>query len=226
MKNAIGSKSARTQKAPKGNPASEVVLDNGTVAVLPNPADAPAPPKAPRNRKPEPTVATKAEVPGWAKRAAARDTAAEMAPVPEAAPMAKPAPATTPPASRRARAPKAAKVPAPAKGKATPPAPAGSLRAIGNGWLDHMKAKGSAPSTLSSYAADLDVAHEFFGDAKATEVTADQIAKFEVSKGVVKKASGKPKAKPTILKTRRALRLALTWAVEKKLLKAAPYPAA
>ena len=43
MRNATGSKSARNPKAVMA-PAPEVVLDNGTVAVLPNPADAPAPP--------------------------------------------------------------------------------------------------------------------------------------------------------------------------------------
>jgi site-specific recombinase XerD len=140
--------------------------------------------------------------------------------VPEAAPAVEPA---TP---KKGRAPKAAKAKKPDEtAKAEPPAPAGSLRAIGNGWLDHMKAKGSSASTLSSYAADLNVAHEFFGNVKAAEVTADQVAKFHVSKGVMKKANGKAKAQPTILKTRRALRLALTWAVEKKLIAKAPYAA-
>jgi hypothetical protein len=225
MTNAKGSKSVPTKKTPK-TPAPEVTLENGTVAVLPNPADAPAPPKGSRRKKPEPTVATKPEVPEFAKRAAARDTVAEMAAVPEVAPVAEPA-HETPAPTKKGRAPTAAKAKATGKtAKAEPAAPPGSLRAIGNGWLDHMKAKGSSASTLSSYAADLDVAHAFFGEVKAAEVTADQIKKFESSKGVTKKRNGKPRAMPTILKTRRALRLALTWAAEKKLLKGTPYSAA
>src|SRR5262245_45914358 len=109
MTNTKGSKSARTAKAPKTTPAPEVTLDSGTVAVLPNPTDAPAPLKRGRKTKPEPTVATKTEVPEWAQRAATRDTAAEMAAVPEAAPITEPAPET--PAPKKGRAPKAAKAP-------------------------------------------------------------------------------------------------------------------
>jgi hypothetical protein len=43
------------------------------------------------------------------------------------------------------------------------------------------------------------------------------------AKGGERQAEG---AMPTILKTRRALRLALTWAAEMKLIKKAPIPAA
>jgi hypothetical protein len=218
MKNPRESKSARTAKAattPADGGAPEVRVVSGTVAVLPNPADAPAPPKRGRPTKPAPTVATKAEVPDWAKRAAARDTAAEMAAVPEAPPVAEP----TPPKRRRA-----------AKPEQTPTARAakpGSLRAVGTSWIDAIRKNGASASTVSSYGNDLEVAYQFLdGDAPASGITEKQIAAFDKCKAVLTKRNGKPKAQPTILKTRRALRLALTWAEEQKLIKKAPYPAA
>jgi hypothetical protein len=217
MKNATGSKSARNAK-----PAPEVAIDATTVAVLPNPVDAAAPPKRGRKAKPEPTIATKAEVPEWAKRAAARDTGAEMAAVTEAAPVVEPAPEA--PTSKKGRTPKAAK---PKPASKAPAAAPGSLRAIGDGWLESLRAAGHTPSTVSSYGNDLAIAYEHLGaDTVAATITEKQIAGFNASKGVVKKDNGKPKAQPTILKTRRALRLALTWAADEKLIKRAPYPAA
>jgi hypothetical protein len=217
MKNATGSKSARTTKAPKTpveGGAPEVKIDAGTTVVLPNPADAPAPPKPKRSKKPAPTVA---EVPDWAERAAARDTAAEMATVPEAVPVA------DTPAPKKGRAPKAKAKPA---AKETPAATPGSLRAIGDGWLESLRDAGHTPSTVSSYGNDLAIAYEHLGaDASAAAITEKQIASFNASKGVTRKANGKPKAQPTILKTRRALRLALVWAEQKKLIAKAPYAA-
>jgi hypothetical protein len=211
-----GSKSAATTKPA---PAPEVAIDATAVAVLPNPADAPAPPKRGRKAKPEPTVATKTEVPEWAQRAAGRDTAAEMAAVPEAAPV------VEAPAPKKGHAPKPPK--AKAAGKATPAATPGSLRAIGDAWLESLRAAGHTPSTVSSYGNDLAIAYEHLGaDTAAADLTEKQIAGFNASKGVVKKANGKAKAQPTILKTRRALRLALVWAEQKKLIAKAPYPAA
>jgi hypothetical protein len=166
-----------------------------------------------------------ADLPDWAKRAAARDTANEMAAVPEAAPTPPATPETLPP--KKGRAPKAA---TPARKKAapteTPAAIPGSLRAIGNGWLDALRDAGHTPSTLSSYANDLEVAYEHFGETKvAAEITEKEIAAFNASRGVVKTRAGKSKAQPTILKTRRALRLALVWAEQTKLIKKAPFPA-
>ena len=228
MKDREGSKSDETPmtRTPAENGRPAVTLDTGATVVLPNPADAPPPSKRVGRKKTPPTVAAKGapgaaatELPTWAKRAASRGTSAEMAAVREAAPKAEPV--ADPPAPKRGRLPKTAKTRRP--GKAAPATPPDSLRAVGNGWLDAMRAKGSSASTLSSYGIDLEVAHEFFGDLKAAEVTADRVAKFNASRNVMKKTSGKPKAKPTILKTRRALRLALTWAEEKGLIKKAPY---
>jgi hypothetical protein len=195
-----------------------VKLDTGTTVVLPTPMDAPAPPKPSRRKKAQPTVATKAEVPDWAQRAATRDTAAEMAAVPEAAPVAEA------PAPKKGRAPKPKATPALKPAPTTTP---GSLRAIGDAWLESLRAAGHTPSTVSSYGNDLEIAYEHLGaDTAAGTITERQIAGFNASKGVTKKANGNPKAQPTILKTRRALRLALVWAEQKKLIAKAPYSAA
>ncbi len=50
------------------------------------------------------------------------------------------------------------------------------------------------------------------------------MAIYFASDRVTKLRTGKPKAKPSVDKTRRVLRLALVWAAEKKLIKAAPIP--
>ena len=145
-----GSKSAPTKKAPKtpaqgGKP--EVTLENGTTVVLPNPADAPAPPKSGRKKKPEPALVTKAEVPDWAKRAAARDTAAEMAAVPErtSAQVVRRLGVQAVPAAARPRRRAAPQV-REGEGRTAKDAPAatpGSLRAIGNAWIDVAPRRGT-----------------------------------------------------------------------------------
>lgn len=92
------------------------------------------------------------------------------------------------------------------------PAP-GSLRAVGAAWLGHMASSGKTPATCSSYGKDLDLAYEFFGDVAAAEAQG-KLALFGASKLCLQKKNGKPKAKPTILKTQRALRMALDWAAK------------
>jgi hypothetical protein len=239
MRNRKGSKSAQTQKleTPAEGGKPEVTLANGTVAVLPNPGDAPPPPpKRPgKKKKAAPTVVTNAptaaratEVPDWAKRAAAHDTPAEMAAVSEVVTSAaEPGPEAPVAAAKRGRKPKAG-APAPEPGKADAPAATpGSLRAIGNAWIDHLRADGHSVSTVASYGNDLEVAYEHLGgDVAAAGLTERQIQGFNGCALVLRKKSGKPKAQPTILKTRRALRLALVWAAEQKLIAKAPYPAA
>jgi hypothetical protein len=172
-----------------------------------------------------------AEVPGWAKRAAGRNTPAEMAAATptDAAPVASDAPATPASATKPPRAPRATATTKPVKLKAAPkvdglkPAAPGSLRAVGDGWLASLKAAGHTPSTISSYGNDLAIAYEHFGEGQAAEITEKQVAAFNASAGVIKTKHGKSKAQPTILKTRRALRLALVWAAGQKIIKAAPY---
>ena len=101
-----------------------------------------------------------------------------------------------------------------------------TLQAIAAGWLDHMRELGKTPATVASYEGDLQIAMAVLGaETDAATLTAAQIAAYADCDAVTKTKSGKPKAQPTILKTRRALRLALTWAAETGLIPAASKPA-
>jgi hypothetical protein len=70
-------------------------------------------------------------------------------------------------------------------------------------------------STIASYANDVKIAIAFFvADTPAVGINAAYLAEFNISNGVMKLRSGEPKAQQTILKMRRAFRMALEWARE------------
>ncbi len=104
-----------------------------------------------------------------------------------------------------------------------PPA-AVTLKDVCARWLDHMRGLGKSQATVASYAGDLEIATKHFGDG-AVIPTADEVRAYEESEAVTRTRTGKPKAKPTILKTRRALRLAVTWAKGAGIIDASPYAA-
>lgn len=113
---------------------------------------------------------------------------------------------------------------APAEGVANANGSTGLLAAIATDWLAHLKATGTSASTLASYEADLGYATSHFGSMDHPGMwTESDIATFEASAKVTCTKSGKPKAKPTIMKTCRVLRLAVTWAFETKRIKSTPY---
>ena len=80
--------------------------------------------------------------------------------------------------------------------------------------------------TKANVDGDLMLALEHFGAATPVDtLTTNQIAAFFASDLVTRTKKGTAKARPTILKTRRVLRLALTWAVETNLVeRLAPLP--
>lgn len=99
------------------------------------------------------------------------------------------------------------------------------LPALAERYLKHLEQLGKTRGTVFSYEIDLGLAITHFGkDTNVRTLTEKEVAKFFNSDAVTKKRSGKPKAEPTILKTRRVLRLALAWAVEAGLLNEAPLP--
>jgi hypothetical protein len=57
------------------------------------------------------------------------------------------------------------------------------------------------------------------------DLTSEKVGGFFASAAVTKTRHGKHKAKATIDKTRRVLRLALVWAQDEKLVEVAPIPA-
>ncbi len=109
--------------------------------------------------------------------------------------------------------------------KARKPPAAVTVEQLSQQFLDHLKKLGKSPSTQVSYAGDLMLAIEVLGaDTKVSALTTQKIQAFNESGAVKKTAAGKPKARPTILKTRRVLRMALTWASETGKIKEAPLP--
>ena len=100
----------------------------------------------------------------------------------------------------------------------------GVLEQIGNDWLEHLNASGTSASTLASYAADFGNAKKHFGSMDAPNLwTEHDITGYENAMSVTHTRSGKPKAMPTIMKTRRVLRMALTWAFETRRISSIPY---
>ena len=132
---------------------------------------------------------------------------------PETATATEPAPETP--------APKKTK---PKKKKAGTPGPA-TLADVAAGYLAHMEEAGKSDGTISSYRMELKTAADELGeDTPIAEITPEKVAEYFACKRVTKLRSGKNKAKPSIDKTRRVLRLALVWAEERGIVKKAPLP--
>lgn len=170
--------------------------------------------RAARTPRPRATAAPVMVLPADTEPASARQTGAGVAVAPNPLP-----PAGTPPEA------------SPSKRRARPtvkPAKVarGSLGAVGAAWIEAIREAGHSDSTVSSYRRDLEVAYTHLGaDTAVDSLTEKLIAAFNACKAVMKKRNGKAKAKATVLKTRRALRLALTWAEQEGLIKKAPYAA-
>ena len=99
------------------------------------------------------------------------------------------------------------------------------LAAVCEVFLRHLE-KNKSRGTVFSYSVDLGIAREYFGDGRdVRSIVVGEVADFNASKGVMKKANGKAKAEPTILKTRRVLRMLLEFAAETGLIETAPIPA-
>ena len=131
---------------------------------------------------------------------------------PETATATEPAPETEPPKKARG------------KKKAATPGPA-TLADVAAGYLAHMEEAGKSDGTISSYRMELKTAADELGeDTPITEITPEKVAEYFACKRVTKLRSGKNKAKPSIDKTRRVLRLALVWAEERGIVKKAPLP--
>ena len=92
-------------------------------------------------------------------------------------------------------------------------------------YIQHMEKEGKSPGTVSSYTAELKLACKHLGaETRISAITANKVQAYFEGDAVTKLRSGKPKAKPSIDKTRRVLRLALAFAVSQKLIAATPIP--
>ena len=118
--------------------------------------------------------------------------------------------------------------PKPKKGRkkkvAIPPGTA-TLADIAAGYLADMETKGKSNGTIASYGMELRVAQDELGEGTlVADLTPEHVAEYFASKRVTKLRSGKNKAKPSVDKTRRVLRLALVWAAERGIIEKAPIP--
>jgi len=114
------------------------------------------------------------------------------------------------------------------KSKSAPAAsePTLTLEQLGVRYLEHMEREGKSAGTVFSYGMELKLAQAELGaQTLVADLTAEKIAAFNASPRVTCLKSGKPKAQPSIDKTRRVLRLALAWAAQAGLIALSPVPA-
>jgi hypothetical protein len=88
-----------------------------------------------------------------------------------------------------------------------------TLAGLSERYLAHMEEDGKSPGTCSSYAMELKVARDELGaETLVADLTPERLVAFNESPRVTLPRSGRPKAKPSVDKTRRVIRLALAWA--------------
>jgi site-specific recombinase XerD len=92
-------------------------------------------------------------------------------------------------------------------------------------YLKHLKNQGKKEATLFTYGKDLEQIETFFGaDRKLNGIRIPQVGKFMKSDALLKLPSGKKRAKPTVEKTKRVLRMFLIWAKETGRINKLPLP--
>ncbi len=102
-----------------------------------------------------------------------------------------------------------------------------TLADLAGAYLAALEARGTSIMTRASYENDLKLALRELGEkTKVSAVTARKVQNFFESDVVTKTKGGKAKAQPTVLKTRRVLRMALCWAQEQGWITEAPIPEA
>lgn len=153
-----------------------------------------------------------------APEAASTEEANNATETPAAAPKAKATRKATKRPTRNTGADRANSDAKPADGALT-------LADLADRYLKHMEAAGKSRGTVFSYSLDLGLAIKHFGEkTNVASLTPKKVQNFYDSDLVTKTRTGKGKAKPTILKARRVLRLALTWAAETGLITEASLP--
>ena len=105
-----------------------------------------------------------------------------------------------------------------------------TLRKAAETYLDHLRQAGKKERTIYTYAKDIEQIEAFFGaDKPLSAIRTPQVGKFLKSDALLKLPSGlggiqQPRAKPTVDKTVRVLRMFLVWAKEAGLIQALPLP--
>ncbi len=100
-----------------------------------------------------------------------------------------------------------------------------TLHEAAQAYLDHLQAQGKKERTLLTYGMDLKQMEAFFGrDKKLRSILAPHVGKFLKSDVLLKLPNGKDRAKPTVDKTVRVLRMFLMWAKETGRINTLPLP--
>ncbi|MBU1320580.1 MAG: hypothetical protein KKH67_15485 [candidate division Zixibacteria bacterium] len=92
-------------------------------------------------------------------------------------------------------------------------------------YLKYLKTQGKKEATLFTYAKDLEQIETFFGaDRKLSAILPAHVGRFFKSDVLLKLPSGRNRAKPTVEKTMRVLRMFLIWAHETRRIDKLPLP--
>ena len=90
-----------------------------------------------------------------------------------------------------------------------------TLHEAAQAYLEHLRAQGKKERTLLTYGMDVKQMEAFFGaDRKLKSILTPHVGKFLKSDVLLKLPNGKDRAKPTVDKTIRVLRMFLIWAKE------------
>ncbi len=88
-----------------------------------------------------------------------------------------------------------------------------TLKELSTLFITHLEESGKSAGTTFSYMMEMKMAQSHFGEETLlSALTSDAVAAFNTSDRVMKLKSGLSKSQLSVDKTRRVLRMALTWA--------------
>ena len=88
-----------------------------------------------------------------------------------------------------------------------------TLHEAAEAYIEHLRQAGKKERTLYTYGRDFQQIEAFFGkDRRLAAILSPHVGKFLKSDALLVLPSGKPRAKPTVDKTVRVLRMFLVWA--------------
>src|SRR5512133_2845545 len=100
-----------------------------------------------------------------------------------------------------------------------------TLHEAAEAYLQHLREAGKKERTIYTYGRDFEQIEAFFGkDRCLAAILAAHVGKFMKSDALLKLPSGQERAKPTVDKTVRVLRMFLVWARETGRLTKLPLP--
>ena len=92
-------------------------------------------------------------------------------------------------------------------------------------YIEHLRTQGKTERTLYTYGKDFEQIEAFFGaERKLTSILTPHVGKFFKSDALLKLPNGRERAKPTVEKTKRVLRMFLIWAKDTGRIEKLPLP--